>query len=307
MSDTDASQERSPSLHAAARQLGVPFSREAGPVDRYAHANGLRLHYLDWGETGARPLLMLHGMAQTAHSWDFAALALCDRFRVIALDQRGHGDSDWAPDGDYSLHAHQGDVEAFVQALGLRGVVLVGLSMGGRNACAFAADHPDEVAALVVVDWAPEHQRSGAAAIRRFVQAQDVGSFDEFAERVRTHNPRRTEAQIRASLAHNLKQLPDGKWTWKYDAALRSPAAGAPGRPELTGQLWGYVEGVECPALLVRGAASEVLSHETAVEMVARLPDGRLAEIEDAGHTVPGDNPAGFHRAVETFLDSLDL
>jgi pimeloyl-ACP methyl ester carboxylesterase len=251
---------------------------------------------------------MLHGMAQTAHSWDFAALAFCDRYRVIALDQRGHGDSDWAPDGDYTLDAYQRDLQSAVEALRLRDMVLMGLSMGGRNAFTYAAGHPERVRALVVVDSAPVLMRSGAETIRRFVRHMDeMDSFEDFVARVRKFNPRRSEEQIRGSLAHNLKQLPSGRWTWKYDKALRSPGVRPSAGPELVDRLWGYVERVHCPTLLVRGAHSSVLSQETAEEMVSRLKDGRLAVVADAGHLAPGDNPAGFHRAVEVFLGEVGL
>ena len=288
--------------------MGVAFSREASPRDDFVEGSGLRLHYLDWGQADAPPLLMLHGMAQTAHSWDFAALAFCDRYRVIALDQRGHGDSDWAADGDYSLDAHQRDLQAAVEALGLRDMVLMGLSMGGRNAFTYAACHPERVRALVVVDSAPVLSRSGSETIRRFVRNIDeMDSFEDFVAAVRKFNPRRSEEQIRGSLGHNLKQLPSGRWTWKYDKALRSPAVPPWTGLELVERLWGYVERVRRPTLLVRGAHSSVLSQETAEEMVSRLRDGRLAVVPDAGHLVPGDNPAGFQRAVEEFLGEVEL
>ena len=305
---TKSSDETSLPLHRAARVIGVSFSHGAAPRDHFVDVNGLRLHYLDWGSADAPPLLMLHGMAQTAHSWDFAALAFCDRYRVVALDQRGHGDSDWAADGDYTLDAHQRDLQAAVEALGLRDTVLIGLSMGGRNAFSYAALHPERVRALVVVDSAPVLMRYGAETIRRFVRDMDeMDSFEEFVTAVWKFNPRRTEEHIRGSLEHNLKRLPGGRWTWKYDKALRSGAIRPWSGPELISRMWGYVERVRCPTLLVRGAHSSVLSQDTAEEMAARLDDGRLAVVPDAGHLVPGDNPAGFHRAVEDFFEEVGL
>ncbi len=293
------------SLFAAARAAGVEFTREATPDERFARLRGLRFHYLDWGDPDAPPILMLHGMAQSAHAWDFAALAFSDRYRVLALDQRGHGDTDWAPDGDYSLDAHVGDLTSFIETLDLRGIVLVGLSMGGRNAFSYAALRPDRVRALVIVDIAPESARSGASAIRNFIERVDeLDTFDEFVERVKGYNPRRSDAQIRGSLAHNLKRLPNGRWTWKYDKALRSPSRPQPG-PEYTARQWDYVERVRCPTLLVRGAYSKVVSQEIAEKTLRRLQNGSLAVIQDAGHLVPGDNPPGFHQALQDFLDGL--
>ena len=295
-------------LHEAAREAGVRFREDAVPRNGFVEANGLRFHYLEWGDQANRPLVMLHGMGQTAHSWDFAALALCDRYRIVALDQRGHGDSDWAPSADYSLSAHQGDIAAVLTALGLDGIVLMGLSMGGRNAFTYAADHPDQVAALIVVDSAPELQRTGADTIRRFVEDMDVlDTFEEFVVKTKQYNPRRSDRQIRGSLANNLKQLQDGRWTWKYDKVFRSPDAKPWTDPYIVRRMWQKVEEVRCPALVVRGAGSTVLSQGTAEEMADRLVNGRLTVVPDSGHLVPGDNPTGFHQAVEAFLADIPL
>ena len=291
------------SLYDAARAAGVEFAHEASPSDGVTRLGGMDFHYLDWGDPDVRPMLMLHGMAQSAHTWDFAALALSDRYRVLALDQRGHGDSDWAPDGDYSLDAHLRDITSFVEAMELRDLVMVGLSMGGRNAFSFAALHPELVRALVIVDIAPVSGRSGASAIRTFIERVDeLDTFEEFVERVKGYNPRRSREQIRGSLAHNLRRVPSGRWTWKYDKVLRSPPRPQPG-PGYVERQWDYIERVECPTLVVRGAYSKVLTQEIAEETVGRLRHGSLAVVDDAGHLVPGDNPPGFIGALEDFLE----
>ena len=212
------------SLYEAARVAGVTFSTEAVPEDRFVEANDMRFHYLDWGNPDKPDMLLLHGFAQQCHSWDFVALAFTDKFHVRALDLRGHGDSDWAPDGDYSPEAQQNDIKGVVQEIGLKDFVLMGLSMGGRNSFTYASNHPDEVRALVIVDAGPENLQSGSQNIRQFVQQDDeLDSIDAFVERVIAYNPRRDPVQLRGSLVHNLKQLPNGKWTWKYDRALRGP------------------------------------------------------------------------------------
>lgn len=295
-------------LHEAARAAGVQFHEDAVPCSGFVETNELRFHYLEWGKPTNRPIVMLHGMGQTAHSWDFAALALCDRYHIVALDQRGHGDSDWAPNAEYSLSAHQSDITAVLSALGLDDIVLMGLSMGGRNAFTYTADHPAQVAALIVVDSAPELQRTGADTIRRFAEDMDVlGSFEEFVVKTKQYNPRRSDRQIRGSLTNNLKQLPDGRWTWKYDRIFRSPDAKPWTDPDIVAKMWQKVKGVQCPALVVRGAESTVLSQKTAEEMAECLPNGHLAVVPDAGHLVPGDNPTGFHQAVEAFLADIPL
>ena len=286
--------------------MGVTFAEEAQPRDRFVEANGLRFHYLEWGEADAPTVLLLHGFAQTCHSWDFVALSLCDRFRVVVLDQRGHGDSDWAPDGDYTPEAYQSDLDAVVQALDLREIVLIGLSMGGRNAFTYASRHPERVRALVIVDAAPQSRTAGTENIRRFVQQEDeLDSVDDFVKRVQEYNPRRSAQQIRGSILNNLKQLPNGRWTWKYDRVLRSPRRRMGSDPDAERRLWGYVEALKCPTLVVRGAETDVVAADTADSMRRRIPNARLATVEGAGHLVMGDNPAGFERAVTAFLDEL--
>lgn len=294
------------SLHDAARAAGVNFSTDAEPEDKFVDANGLRFHYLDWGNAGKPQMLLLHGFAQQCHSWDFVALAFTDRFHVVALDLRGHGDSDWAPDGDYSPETQQNDIKGVVNELGLKNFVLMGLSMGGRNSFTYASNNPEEVRAVVIVDAGPENQRAGTQNIRRFVQQDDeLDSIDAFVDRVMEYNPRRDPVQLRGSLAHNLKELPNGKWTWKYDKALRGGNRRMGQDPEMTQRLWGYLENLACPTLVVKGDQSDIMASETAEEMQRRIPNGRLATVSNAGHLVMGDNPAGFEAAVTEFLNGF--
>ncbi len=305
---TTTPQSQGLSLHDAARAQGVTFEREAVPEDRYVEANGMKFHYLDWGNPDAPDMLLLHGFAQTCHSWDFVALAFCDRYHVVALDQRGHGDSDWSEAGDYSPETQQEDIAGVVSAIGLRDFVLMGLSMGGRNSFTYAATHPEEVRALIVVDAGPQNMRTGSQKIRNFVQQDDeLDSIEDFVQRVLQFNPLRDPVQVRGSILHNLKQLPNGKWTWKYDKRFRQPG----GRrfqhdPQMTERLWGYMESLACPTLVVRGAQSDIIALDTADGMHKRIPNGRLATVDNAGHLVMGDNPSGFERAVTGFLNEID-
>ncbi len=294
------------SLYDAAEAMGVPFENKAVPQDKYVNANGMRFHYLEWGDPSNPPLMLLHGFAQTCHSWDFVALSLCDRYRVIVLDQRGHGDSDWAPDGDYTPETQQKDIAAIVGELGLGQFKLMGLSMGGRNSFTYTANNPEQVEALVIVDAGPENQRAGTTNIRSFVTQEDeLDSVEDFVNRVLKFNPRRSAEQVRGSLLHNLKQLPSGKWTWKYDKILRSPDRRMGGDPEMTKRLWGYIESLQCPTMVVRGENSDVIALGTANEMHERIPNGRLVTVEKAGHLVMGDNPSGFLAAVNRFFAEL--
>ena len=293
-------------LYDAARAMGVTFATEAVPQDRMVTADGRRFHYMEWGEPDSPPMLLLHGYAQTCHSWDFVALAMCDRFRVLSLDQRGHGDTDWAPDGDYSPEGYWNDLNAVAEALDLRDFVLMGLSMGGRNAISYAANHQRRVKALVVVDSAPVMQRAGSERMRRFVQGDDeLDSVDAFVKRVQEYNPRRPADQIRGSIVHNLKQLPNGKWTWKYDKVLRSPDRKVPGK-DYAALLWKQIDSLDLPTLVVRGGQSDMIDLETADELHQRIKGSSLTTVEGAGHLVMGDNPSGFQTAVRDFIDVLD-
>jgi pimeloyl-ACP methyl ester carboxylesterase len=271
------------------------------PRDARAAIAGLELHYLDWGTAGLPSLVCLHGITQTAHSWDEIAPALAPRYHVLALDQRGHGDSAWAPDGDYRIETQSRDVEAFIAAAARPPAILLALSMGGLNAMTVAVRVPALVRALVVVDIAPQVERKGVDQIRSFVAAtEELDSFDAFVERAHAFNPRRSLANIRDRLRHNLRQLPNGRWTWKYDPALRNPARVGGD----LGALWEQVAAIRCPVLIVRGGESDILAPATAARL-AGLVHAEVRTVPGAGHSVMGDNPAGFLAAVEPFLAAL--
>ena len=303
---TSQASKQALSLYDAARAMGVKFTNENAPQDKFVDADGMRFHYLEWGNPDNPPMLLLHGFAQTCHSWDFVALGFSDNYRVIVLDQRGHGDSDWASDGDYSPETQQKDISGVVNELGLANFVLMGLSMGGRNSFTYAANNAGKVKALVVVDAAPQNMQQGTQNIRSFVQQDDeLDSVDAFVERVLQYNPRRDPQQVRGSIMHNIKELPSGKWTWKYDRALRSPGRRMGSDAETEKRLWGYIESLQCPTLLVRGGASDIVAMDTADRMHQAIPNSRIATIEGAGHLVMGDSPSGFQAVVNEFLASL--
>lgn len=306
MSEGDAPElgEAGPSgLHAAARRQGVPFTSEALPLDGYANVNGLRLHYLDWGHPNNPTVLVLHGFAQSGHSFDFASLSLSDRFRVVALDLRGHGDSDWSPEADYDRATHLADVTEFVEQLGLAPTTLVGLSLGGTVGYLLAASRPELVRSIVIVDIAPRVELSGLRRVRGFVEGEDYfSSLKEMVEVVRRFRPGRTDEQLHGSVLRNAKHLPDGRWSWKYDPVMRRPEARPKVGPDQETELWRALESIECPVLVVRGAESDIVSPESLEEMLRRLPGARGVTVEGAGHLVPGDNPSGFIEAIEPFL-----
>jgi esterase len=264
------------------------------PRDRTLRSAGLRFHLLDWGIAGLPPLLLLHGGAQTAHSFDEVAPDLARRHHVLALDQRGHGDSDWAP--RYDRDAFVGDIAAVLDAHGWEAATLVAMSLGGLNAIAFAATRPERVRGLVVVDVVPTVAAAGREAIGRQLAVHAFPSFDAAVKQARAFNPRRTVANIRERLRWAMRKDAEGRWTYKFDPAI----GGAAGRdPE---SLWWAVGRLRCPTLLVRGAESNVLSVEGADRFVRTVPGSQVAVVDGAGHSVMGDNPAGFLSVVQPFL-----
>ena len=267
-------------------------------------AGGLRFHYVTWGPESAPPVLLLHGLTGHARTWDALARDLAADFRVVALDQRGHGDSDRAPDGDYRVATMAGDVEAFVEALGLERFALVGLSMGGRVGIAYAGGrHAPRIERFCIVDIGPEIHAPGLERIRQMMSGspERIESEEQAVEFVRRANPRMAEAGLRDRVRHGIRLLAGGGFEWKYDKALRDMMRQG-GRRE-TIDLWEPLRRIAVPALLVRGADSDVLSAEVAKRMIDALTDGRLVEIPGAGHTVPADQPEAFARAVRGFLD----
>ncbi len=304
---SDSSFNRGLSLHDAARAMGIKFSNDVLPQDKYFESNGMRFHYLDWGNVKNPTIIMLHGFAQQAHSWDFVALGLCDNFRIVAFDQRGHGDSDWSDSQSYSLNDYHDDIDNLIQHLGLSEVLMVGMSMGGRNAFTYAANHPDIVSALVVVDAAPVAQSTGRNKIRNFVSQKDVHpSIEEFVNMVHGYTPNRPIDQIWGSIKHNVKQLPDGSWTWKYDKFLRSPDRDFRRESkDVSDAMWSSLDLLKASTLLVVGEDSDIVSQDVANQMLNRISNSKLVSIPNAGHRVMGDNPVAFQDAITKFLSTI--
>ena len=289
-------------LTATSVRAGFSFDEVVLPSARIVDIGGLRFRYLDWGNNGRHPILFLHGGALTAHTWDLCCLALRDEFHCLALDQRGHGDTDWAPDADYSIAAQREDVRGFVDKLGLDRFILAGMSMGAINALAFAIHHPEKLSHLVIIDAGPEIRRPGSRRIRDFVNGgANPESLDAIIERALAFNPRRDPKILRRSLMHNLRQQTDGNWVWKYDRKRFQQMD----RDAHTAERRALADGlakITVPTLVVRGAESDVFHKEDAERLAQRLPDGRYVTIPRAGHTVQGDNPKELAEALREFL-----
>ncbi len=270
-------------------------------LERTAKVNGITLHYLDWGPADAPPVVLLHGITGHARVWDHLAARLVPGRRVLALDQRGHGDSDPAPDDDYRVGTMADDVAAFVGSLRIDRFALLGHSMGGRIAIKYAADHAARLERLVIVDIGPDINLAGLERVRDMMaqSPERIESEDWAVEYIRRANPLQDLDMLRERVRHGLKRLPDGELTWKYAKGLRDMMR--EGRRDAV-DLWEPLPRIPCPTLVVRGAESDILSAEVAKKMTERLPDGRVVEIAGAGHTVPADRPEEFVRQIRAFL-----
>jgi pimeloyl-ACP methyl ester carboxylesterase len=278
---------------------------------RLPGSDGLSIHVLEWSESGT-PLVLVHGFGNEAHIWDDFAPLVAPHYRTVAVDLRGHGDSDHDPERRYDYDFHVADLEAVTAALGIDRLVLVGHSFGGRTSMLFAAKHPERMAGLVIVDIGPEHDPRGTTRIRMEVMQRGDGSFATPAEyeRVLAHNfPAGSEAALRRMAQHELRQREDGRWVRKADPAFMGGRAGASeaeaeaGERDTAKRLWDALARIPCPTLVVRGAASDILSPEIADRMVDDvLVKGQLAVVPRSAHSVMTDNPAGFAEAVGAFV-----
>jgi pimeloyl-ACP methyl ester carboxylesterase len=271
-------------------------------------ADGLTLNLLEWSAEGV-PFLLLHGFSNEAHIWDDLAPVLVPHYRVLALDQRGHGDSDADPEGRYDFESMARDVEAVCEALGIERLVVCGHSMGGRVAMRFAGRNPERLAGLVIVDVGPELDDRGVSRISAEAVRQEpvFDSVEQYAELLSRNYPAARPQAIARMARHELRERPDGRFEPKLRldmAKLResqTPEEAETFAAEETKILWGILEKVACPSLVVRGAASDVLSPEVADRMEETLAQGELVVIPQAGHSVMTDNPDAFCAAVSRF------
>ena len=283
---------------------------------RVPGADGLELNLLEWSREGVA-LLLLHGFGNEAHIWDDFAPSLASYYRVLALDLRGHGDSDWHPDSAYDYDDHVADLEAVTTELGIERVVLIGHSLGGRISMLYSGRHPERIAGLVIVDSAPELDRRGAVRISLDVARDRDPAFASVAdyEQALVHAyPAATPGAIRRMARHGVRQREDGRWTLKMDTSFRRAVARATSTPEGADtiaehdgrhreRMWQALRELECPVLVVRGAASDILSPEVADRMAEEvLQQGSLAIVPRAGHSVMTDNPRGFQEVVTRFV-----
>lgn len=271
------------------------------PRDSFVDARGLTFHYVDWGDARSPAIVLLHGVTSQCRIWDPIAAALQDRCHVFAVDQRGHGQTSWPEDGDYSADAFVDDLEALVDYWEIDSFDLVGLSMGGMNGMQYAARHPQKVKHLVVVDIRPainREKRPGRDLDKHIAEHghPEMEGIDQAIKIARLTNQITPDDVLRYRLQHQMKQLDNGKWQNRHDA--RASYYWDPKN------LWDELPKITVPTLIVRGGKSEVLQDKTVDDMLQAFPNARAVTVEEAGHTVPEDRMEEFIAVLEPFLAS---
>jgi pimeloyl-ACP methyl ester carboxylesterase len=258
---------------------------------------GIELNCFDYGGEGAPPMLLVHGGGAHARWWDFVGPALTTRFHVLALDQRGHGDSPWAEQWAYGSRHYVADLEAVIDGWGLGAPVLVGHSMGGHSVMVYAAEHSDRLRAMVTIDSIPAYPKHAVAALGAIAD-RPASAYESLTEAVAAFRllPGETLAApevLRHVAELSFRQRADGKWVHKMDRRTlrREPI-----------QLDGELERIRCPALLIKAALSPVLSASFARAMAARMAHGRMVQLENSNHHAPIDNPSGLIAVMTPFL-----
>jgi pimeloyl-ACP methyl ester carboxylesterase len=274
----------------------------AQPADRYVTVDGLRIHYLDWArpeEEGKPPLILLHGIGRLARSFEPIAPHFRDRYRVLAMDLRGHGESGWHPQAAYLVEDYVKDLEGLVQQLGLRDIVLWGNSTGGRVAQVFAGTHPDLTKGVIVEDVGPERPKeiSAGRSTRMAREEQGWASVDELLTELRRAYPRTPETTLRLIATHNSKPRADGRIVLKRDPAIE--------KGFVPTEIWRFVRTIRAPIVYILGGASSIVPPETQDELRRVLPQVEIVTMPGLGHYPNEEDRAGFSAIVDRFLQAL--
>jgi len=266
------------------------------PTSHYVQAGGLDLHYVDWGGEGRQPMLLLHGLQDCARLWDFFAETVRERYHVIALDHRGHGDSPPTSTDRYRLSDYVDEARDVITQLGLRDVILAGHSAGSKNAWMLAAEHPELVAKLIITDMDPDRHNPGSVdMITRYKsESDDYPDLGAVIERIRSRQPESSDDVLRHTAEQLTRPNEAGGLTWKRhrDVVLHYD------RPDV----WATLPEVRVPTLIVRGGDSTLLNGPVAHRMQKEIPDCKLVEIPNAAHWVHLEQPDAYTATVADFL-----
>jgi len=286
-------------FHENASEYGITLDHP--PTVRreaVALASDLNISALVWGD-GPPELVLIHGGAQNAHTWDTVALALGRP--LAAIDLPGHGHSDHRPSHHYTPIDMAADVAVAVEKLAPEAFAVVGMSLGGVTAICLAADHPDLVRRLGVVDVTPGTDHAKAEPIIAFVDGPEYfADFDEILGRTIEYNKGRSEQSLRRGVLHNAHELPDGRWTWRWDR-IRAESTDGTASVEFT-DLWEKVDAINVPIALWQGGKWSVVGDEDVEEWMRRQPDTVHVVVDGAGHSIQGDRPIELAGLIEDLL-----
>ncbi len=288
------------------------MSHPAGPVDvteLRLHGDGVGLAATAYGDPRRPPVVFLHGGGQTRHAWGTAGEAFARRGRyALCVDLRGHGDSDWAPNGDYTAGAFAGDVRAIAAEL-IGSPVLVGASLGGIASLLAVGESDGPVGSvLVLVDVAPTIEREGVERIRSFMLANTDGfeKLEDAADAIAAFIPNRPRPKDLSGLHKNLR-LRDGRWYWHWDPRFLGGESGVDGQRGTVNhrRLAEAATRVRIPTLLVRGRMSDIVSEASVEELRELVPHAEVVDVAGAGHMVAGDRNDAFNDAVLEFVERV--
>ncbi len=297
-----------------ASEFEIPYS---GPPEvrreAVSMADGRAISALVWG-TSAPELVLIHGGAQNAHTWDTVCLALGRP--LIAIDMPGHGHSDAPADGPANVRRNAQDIAEVMRALAPNARTVVGMSLGGLTTMALSAQEPELFDTMVLVDMTPGVTRGKAKQIADFVNGpKSFENFDELLARAIEFNPTRTESSLRRGILHNAEQLDDGSWVWRHARhnVFSAPPVADPGAPGATSDsldearhaaLWDAIESHAGPVVLARGMREQsVVDDDDEAELRRRRPDARIEHFVEAGHSIQGDMPVELAALIADVLD----
>lgn len=297
-------------LAARRRSMSIPTpnARLPGtpePMGYWTGHGSIRIAGDFWGPPNGPLVLLQHGGGQTRHAWRGAGEALgAAGYFAVAFDARGHGDSDWAPDGSYGQDVMVRDLQCVVAALGHRRPVLVGASMGGGTSLVATGERRVDATALVLVDVAPHIEADGVKNIQAFMSQKPDGfdSLEEVLQAIQAYQPHRARPRNLDGLAKNVRLGPGGKYFWHWDPRYR---AGTIDLEQRKRRLEACAKSLDLPTLLVRGALSDLLSEEGARDFLELCPTAEYVSVAGAAHMVAGDRNDVFAKAVIEFLSRV--
>jgi pimeloyl-ACP methyl ester carboxylesterase len=271
----------------------------ASPRSHFVERDELTLHHLDWGTEGRDAIVVVHGSRLHAHVWNDFGRRFSDRYHIIAVDQRGHGDSGWCMPEEYQLEELYRDLRAHVEARGLSRYTLIGHSLGGRVSMLYAHRHQAELERLILVDITPGRPPLPEARERGGnVQPRDFGSEDEAIQYLSRAMSRAPRHLVEESVRHGMRRNEAGRYVWKYDPVLFSQRVAVP--PGM--DLWSLLGAVTTPTLLQYGSHSDVVNDALAAQLRDTMPRCTVERIDNAGHGLFTDQPDAFAASVERFL-----